>query len=230
MDFRAICVALLLSCLPIAGCGTAANLVRSQPGEGGKTPFGGVKHDLWCIKKASSGEFGDRTQPKSEPEQYPQVALTLLCAADLPFSFIGDVLTWPYTAAYTFINEPVPAPSVLPPQQIPVQTGMPPRTTSAQPWLPTQPTPNQPGMLPQPTPNQPGAPAQPGTPPQPTPNQPGTPPQPTPNQLGMLPQSTPNQPGALLPPIFAVPGAQPPAEGQPQTPQSEPLPRPTTQP
>ena len=32
------------------------------------------------------------------------------CAADLPFSLLGDIVTWPYTAAYTFINQPTPVP------------------------------------------------------------------------------------------------------------------------
>jgi hypothetical protein len=38
----------------------------------------------------------------------------LFCAADLPFSLIGDVLTWPYAAAYSFINQPIPTPPVTP--------------------------------------------------------------------------------------------------------------------
>jgi hypothetical protein len=112
MALRAICIALVLSSLPIAGCGTAANLVKSHPEEGGRSPFGGVRQDVWCIKKASNGEFDFRTHPKSESEQYPQVALMLFCAADLPFSLIGDIVTWPYTATYSFINQPVPTPPV----------------------------------------------------------------------------------------------------------------------
>lgn len=112
MAFRAICVAVLLTTLPVAGCGTAANLVRQGPEQGGVSPFGGVRQDVWCIKNAANGEFGVRTQPKSEAEQHPRVALMLLCAADLPLSLIGDILTWPYTRAYSFINQPVPIPPV----------------------------------------------------------------------------------------------------------------------
>lgn len=112
MAFRALCVTLLLSSLPIAGCGTVANLARQGLEEGGVTPFGGVKQDVSCIKKAENGEFSFRTPPKSEPEQHPQVALMLLCAADLPFSLIGDVVTWPYTATYTYINQPTPTPPI----------------------------------------------------------------------------------------------------------------------
>src|SRR5271170_1053348 len=100
MAFRAIWVALLLSSLPIAGCGTVANLVSSRPEEGGKSPFGGVRQDMCCIQKAANGEFGCGTPPKSESKQQPQVAPMLFAAADLPFSLIGDVVTWPYTAAY----------------------------------------------------------------------------------------------------------------------------------
>ena len=113
MAFRAICVALLLSSLPIAGCGTVANLAKPGPEQGGKTPFGGVRQDLSCIEKASNGECGFRTPLKSESEQHPQVALMLLCAADVPFSFIGDVVTWPYTATYSYINQPIPTPPVI---------------------------------------------------------------------------------------------------------------------
>ena len=119
MAFRAICVALLLSSLPIAGCGTVANLAKSDPQKGGVSPFGGVRQDVACIKKAANGELGFRTHTKSESEQYPQAALMLFCAADLPFSLIGDVVTWPYTVAYSCINQPVPIPPVI--QAIPAQ-------------------------------------------------------------------------------------------------------------
>ncbi len=127
MAFRAICIALLLSILPIAGCGTVVNLVSSRPAEGGKSPFGGVRQDECCIKKAANGEFGFRPCPKSESEQHPQVARMLLFAADLPFSLIGDLVTWPYTASYSFINQPVPTPPVT------QATADPPRQTSLAP-------------------------------------------------------------------------------------------------
>ncbi|MBX9623679.1 MAG: hypothetical protein K2X82_07680 [Gemmataceae bacterium] len=112
MAFRNIGVALALTALPAAGCGTAANLVRPGPEEGGKVPFGGVRHDIWCIRKAAGGDLGLRAHPRSESEQYPQAALMLFCAADLPLSLIGDVVTWPYVVAYSCINEPVPTPPV----------------------------------------------------------------------------------------------------------------------
>jgi hypothetical protein len=111
MAFRAIGVALLLSCLPIAGCGTVANLARPGP-EGGKSPFGGMGQDVWCIKAAANGEMGFRKHAALESEQYPPVGLMLFCAADLPLSLVGDVVTWPYTATYTFINQPPPVPPV----------------------------------------------------------------------------------------------------------------------
>jgi uncharacterized protein YceK len=113
MAFRAICVALLLSSLPIAGCGTVANVVRPGPEGGGKSPLGGVRQDVSCIKKAANGEFGFRTHPRSESEQYPRLALMLFCAADLPLSLIGDVVMWPYTMVYSCINQPVPVPPVV---------------------------------------------------------------------------------------------------------------------
>jgi hypothetical protein len=138
MTFRAICVVLLLSILPAAGCGTVANVARQRPGDGGVVPFGGVHHDLWCIRKAAAGEFGLKNHHKAEPDLYPQVGLMLFCATDLPLSLVGDCLTWPYTAAYTFINEPLPPP--------PVEVMSP---------LVAQPIPTPPATLPQPNPTPP---------------------------------------------------------------------------
>jgi hypothetical protein len=120
MSFRAIHVALLVSSLPIVGCGTVANLSRLDPEGGGKNFLGGVRQDVWCIKKAASGEFGIRTHCEPESEQHAQVALMLFCAADLPFSLIGDVVTWPYTVAYSCINQPIPPPLVT---QAPAEGG-----------------------------------------------------------------------------------------------------------
>jgi uncharacterized protein YceK len=124
MAFRTIRVALLLASLPIAGCGTVANLARSHPEEGGTSPFGGVRQDVACIQKSANGEYGFREHPKSGPEQYPQVALMLVCAADLPLSFIGDLVTWPFTTVYSFINQPIPTPPVT--QAIPTPIPTPP--------------------------------------------------------------------------------------------------------
>lgn len=123
MAFRAICVALLLSSLlPSAGCGTVANLAHAGT-DGGKIPFGGVKQDVGSIEKAENREFGFRTHHQSASVQTSQVARMLLCAADLPFSFIGDVVTWPYTATYCYINQPIPTPPVrLAPSLTPVPT------------------------------------------------------------------------------------------------------------
>ena len=117
MAIRASCVALLLSSLPMAGCGTVVNLARQGPEEqGGMSPFGGIRQDVSCIKQAANGECDLKLHPKSEPDQRPQVALMLLCAADLPLTVIGDVVTWPYTVTYCYINQPTPtAPVTQPP-------------------------------------------------------------------------------------------------------------------
>ncbi len=109
MAFRAICVALLLSSLPITGCGTVANLVNSRPEEGGKSPFGGVRRDMGFIEGSANGGFCCGTHPEPESGPYRRVGLMLLGAADLPFSLLGDVVTWPYTAAYSCVNQPIPA-------------------------------------------------------------------------------------------------------------------------
>src|SRR4051812_33382812 len=68
MAFRAIRVALLFAGLPIAGCGTVANLANQPPGGGGMIPFGGVRHDVAAIHKASNGEPGPLTHPDSDLE------------------------------------------------------------------------------------------------------------------------------------------------------------------
>jgi uncharacterized protein YceK len=105
MAVRAISVALLLS-LVIAGCGTVANLAEQHPGAGGVVPFGGVRRDMACLDQAASVDGGFIMHADSASTH------TLLCAVDLPFSFIGDVLTWPYAVSYTCINQPVPPPPV----------------------------------------------------------------------------------------------------------------------
>jgi uncharacterized protein YceK len=133
MAFRTSCVALLLTSLPIAGCGTVVNLVRPGPEDGGKSSFGGVKQDVSCIKKAANGELDSGKHPKTESEQHPQVARILLYAADLPFTFIGDVVTWPYVVTYSYINQPVPPPPVTLAPTYPVMQAPTPSVTQATP-------------------------------------------------------------------------------------------------
>ena len=142
MAVRATCIALLPAVLLVAGCGTVANLANSRPEEGGTSPFGGVKHDLACIRHASSGEFGVRAHPKSESDRYPQGALMFFCAADLPFSLIGDIVTWPFAVVYSVVNEPIPVPPV-------VAVGTP-AVQGSPATLPPMPIPTPPAMLPAP--------------------------------------------------------------------------------
>jgi uncharacterized protein YceK len=138
MATRAIGVALLLASLPSAGCGTVANLANSHPEQGGTTPFGGIRHDLWCLKNAANGQSG--FQPLSAPQQCRQTARKAFWGADLPLSAIGDVVTWPYTKTYTYINQPTP---VTPVTLAPIYPAMQP--------LPERPPPPPPlEMLPQP--------------------------------------------------------------------------------
>lgn len=112
MKFRALSGALLLAVLSATGCGTMANLAHSNSDQGGRIPFGGVKRDMAAIHKSSGEEPGPVTHRKCQSEQYPHEMLTFLCAVDLPFSLVGDLLTWAYTSAYTTVNAPVPVPPV----------------------------------------------------------------------------------------------------------------------
>jgi hypothetical protein len=165
MASRTICVALLLTTLPVAGCGTAANLVRQRPGAGGVSPFGGVRHDVWCIRSAANGDPVLQSHPNFMSRRYPQALLMLACAADLPFSFVGDVVTWPYTAVYTYINQPIPVPPVvlIPPV---VQAGpVPPDAQPTPMLLPPAPQPTPATLPPQAQPDPiPGPPAAPPAP------------------------------------------------------------------
>lgn len=117
MGFRANCVGLLLAGLPVAGCGTVSNTVLSRPEDGGKTPFGGVRQDAGRIRQAADGAYTDAAhhKPGAEPSagRSPQVGLMLLFAADLPFTIVGDLLTWPYTWSYSVINQPTLVPPVV---------------------------------------------------------------------------------------------------------------------
>lgn len=101
MTGHRLCLGMMLAILPTAGCGTVANLARPGVTHGGKIPFGGVKHDRQQIADAeAAGSVGK--------------AHALAYKADIPLSFVGDVITWPYTATYTFINAPVPVPPIMP--------------------------------------------------------------------------------------------------------------------
>jgi uncharacterized protein YceK len=115
MTARAIRVALLFAALSTAGCGTAGNLIGAGPGK--KVPFGGVRRDVQCLTEVRDGEVTLRTGREWEPLRHEQHLLMVLCAADLPFSLIGDVISWPYTRTYSYINQPndIPALLVVPP-------------------------------------------------------------------------------------------------------------------
>lgn len=153
MTVRAMCVGLLVAAVSSAGCGTVANLARSRPGSGGKAPFGGVRQDVWCLRAAASGEPVFRSHPAWASRHYPRAVLLLCCAADVPLSFAADVATWPYTAAYTYINQPIPVPPIIvtgppapPPAPDPLVAQPPPETAPL-------PTTTPPGALPAPIPS-----------------------------------------------------------------------------
>ncbi len=118
MSCHAIRVAALLALLPLAGCGTVANLAGAGPGK--KVPFGGVRRDVQGVTEARGGAAPAAAGPGWEPKPHQLVAL-ILCAADLPLSLVGDVVTWPYTRTYSYINQPndYPPLQVAPPPAAP---------------------------------------------------------------------------------------------------------------
>lgn len=147
MPFRSGRVALLLLSLPLAGCGTVANLAASRSQEGGTVPFGGVHRDLQCLRGAANGDIGYRGRPKAaDQESYPRTALMLLCAADLPLSLAADTVLWPYTKAYAFINQPTPTPAIVQADPPVPQTTLTPVPVMAPPAPPTMPVPAPPPM------------------------------------------------------------------------------------
>jgi hypothetical protein len=99
-----------------------------------------------CFRQAQNGEIGARTRSTAEADQYPRVALMMFCAADLPLSLVGDIVTWPYTAAYSFINQPIPLPPLV--QVPPAPVGAPPVPVQGPP--PTGPQAPAPDFLPEP--------------------------------------------------------------------------------
>lgn len=109
MISRAICVA-LLAALPASGCGTVANLSHTNPEEGGRVPFGGVKRDLAALHPPAA-PVGPREHDTSDAN-YARRTSAVWSAVDLPFSFVGDLVTWPYVRVYTIVNAPVPVPPV----------------------------------------------------------------------------------------------------------------------
>ncbi|WP_168219484.1 hypothetical protein [Limnoglobus roseus] len=171
-------------------------MVTHGPDGEGKIPFGGVKHDMAFVREGIGGGAGKAHHPAGSG-QSPGTLAAFVCAADLPFSLVGDIVTWPYTKAYTRINEPIPYPpvtmSALPPLQgIPIPPPPAPDTKSAP--VPTAPS-SQPMPLPVPTTKLPTSAA-----PQPSPPE-GTPaPVPTPPVPEIMPEKIP-QPGsdAVLP-------------------------------
>ena len=74
------------------------------------------------MKKAAARDFSFGTHAPAGLKQPPQVVPWLLCAADLPFTFVGDIVTWPYTASYTSINQPIPLPPLTRAPHLPVAT------------------------------------------------------------------------------------------------------------
>lgn len=109
MTSRAICVA-LLAALPAAGCGTVANLSHTNPDEGGRVPFGGVRRDLAALHQPEA-PVGPRVRHTPETN-YSRRTSAVWSAVDLPFSFVGDLVTWPYVRIYMIVNAPVPVPPV----------------------------------------------------------------------------------------------------------------------
>lgn len=145
MRMRMIAVAMVLSSLPCLGCwGTTVNLIRPGPEGGGMVPFGGVKQDLICMQEAAASKLNFDGAVESDEYKYPHAAIFLFCGLDLPFSFIGDLMTWPYVETYLYINEPIPVPPVTqaPPMLLlsePKPTLLPAPTESKSPAKPSQP-------------------------------------------------------------------------------------------
>jgi hypothetical protein len=96
------------------------------------------------MRAAANGESVFRSHPEWVSKYYPRAILMLACAADLPLSFIADLASWPYTAVYSYINQPIPVPPVV------ITNSPVPQATPAPPV--GQPLPIPPGAPPVPAP------------------------------------------------------------------------------
>jgi uncharacterized protein YceK len=97
---RSISASVLLAALvcTLAGCGTMANLkpAKSSDEDAPKPQrvFGGVEHDVAWSKKC----FGPPDEKDGkEPGLGDQLKGTCYMFVDLPLSFVGDVVTLPFT-------------------------------------------------------------------------------------------------------------------------------------
>lgn len=112
MSYRMLGMALVLTSLSTVGCGTAVNLVR-HGSEGGKVPFGGVQHDLDTFHETQAAAPTTAMGDTTTLTHFVNLGRRIFFVVDLPLSLIADTITWPYTSAYTFINEPVALPPIL---------------------------------------------------------------------------------------------------------------------
>ncbi len=99
MTSRAIPVAVLVAALFSSGCGTIENF--ATPKDGVRT-FGGVALDLQHASDLANGSTGGAGSPVgsgggTQGTTYAAMTLAIVFAPflDLPFSFIGDVITYP---------------------------------------------------------------------------------------------------------------------------------------
>jgi uncharacterized protein YceK len=83
MKRTCLALAVLLSALPLAGCGTIGNLASDSP-----SPYGGVGKDIdWF------------TTPPPDQKDKRDPRLIFLLAPDLALSLLADTLTLPYVCS-----------------------------------------------------------------------------------------------------------------------------------
>jgi uncharacterized protein YceK len=85
MKRACLALAVLVSALPLSGCGTIRNLSSESP-----SPYGGVEK---CLNDPVHVNPGANLQGQGV------LVLLALLAADLPLSFLADTLTLPYVCS-----------------------------------------------------------------------------------------------------------------------------------
>ena len=110
------CAIGLLVCVlvSVTGCGTVANFWPGPCGVGGKWPYGGVGIDVAMAAMAPVMALNP-SEPTSLADRLWMLVLAPCgCALDLPFSFVADTLTLPFTVKATFSRLMNPAPEAKP--------------------------------------------------------------------------------------------------------------------
>jgi uncharacterized protein YceK len=88
MRGRYYAAVVFVAALVTSGCGTVVNLCKSD-----SKPLGGVQTDMDFATYYLNG--GEKVTGREQQDVYAALGMVALPFFDMPFSFIGDILTYP---------------------------------------------------------------------------------------------------------------------------------------